>query len=183
MIDYVIQVLISILIATPLYLLLRRPWRFNDKREIPLAIFTIYFICLLGVTLNGVYAMPAEMINSAIQTIHNKIDCNFIPFRTVKTFWVWGNVEFFIINIISNVIIFIPWGFGLPLLWKKNQNIIRLLSLCLALTVFIEFVQLFIQRKTDIDDVILNFLGGCIGAVIYFAVAKKHPQIKKFNKS
>ena len=37
----------------------------------------------------------------------------------------------------------------------------------LALPVFIESCQLFIGRNVDVDDLILNFTGGCLGAGIY----------------
>ncbi len=37
-----------------------------------------------------------------------------------------------------------------------------------ALPVLIEFSQLFIGRSVDVDDLILNFAGGCLGAGVYF---------------
>lgn len=41
------------------------------------------------------------------------------------------------------------------------------------LTLFIETAQLFIGRKTDIDDIMLNFLGSCLGAFLFYVVKKR----------
>jgi glycopeptide antibiotics resistance protein len=179
---YIQRLLITLLISIPIYLIIRRPWRFKDKREWLLGAFIIYVICILSLTLDGVYDTPKAMIESAKQQIETGFGFNIEPFRTIKSFSKGHGVELFVINIVSNIILFIPWGFGLPLLWKKNQRLPRLLLLCLSLTVIIEIIQLFIKRNTDIDDVILNFIGGVIGAVIYYIIAKIQPQIKKLNK-
>ena len=45
----------------------------------------------------------------------------------------------------------------------------------LLLPIFIEACQLFIGRSVDVDDVILNFAGGCIGAALYFVLRKAVP--------
>lgn len=174
--------IITVLTALPLYLIIRRPWRFNDKREWVLCAFWIYLICLFSLTFDGSYDLPSVMINKAVDRICSGADINTRPFKTICDFIRNFNADEFCINIISNIAIFIPWGFGLPLLWKKNQKILRLLSLCLGITVFIEFFQLFICRNPDIDDVILNFTGGCIGAGLYFIIAKINPRIKDTAK-
>ena len=52
------------------------------------------------------------------------------------------------------------------------------------LSVSIEFIQLFMPRFTDIDDVILNTLGTLIGALIYMAVNKLFPDFtQKFKNA
>lgn len=50
----------------------------------------------------------------------------------------------------------------------------------LFLTMFIEALQLFINRNVDIDDIILNFLGGCLGALFYYILRKIMPGIGKY---
>lgn len=182
MIYFIKQFLVTAAIAIPIYLIIRRPWRFKDKREWVLGVFIIYLICLLSLTLKGTYDVPSVMIQRGIEKIQTPNGIHLKPFEMIIGFTRWNNPEVFFINVTCNIIIFIPWGFGLPLLWKKAQKITLLLPLCLALTVFIEFFQIFIGRSTDIDDVILNFTGGCIGAVIYFITAKIIPKIKKLSK-
>lgn len=68
-------------------------------------------------------------------------------------------------SIIANVIMFIPLGFFLPLVFKRIKPVHSVL-ICLGVTCFIELVQPLICRTGDLDDVISNFVGGFIGAVI-----------------
>lgn len=37
-------------------------------------------------------------------------------------------------------------------------------------------------EKVDIDDVILNFLGGCLGAGVHFAIRKCVPDVEKLAR-
>ena len=83
------------------------------------------------------------------------------------------------INLVANVLMFVPWGFGLPLLWKKFQSVWAVMAASLLITVFIETWQLFIGRSVDVDDIILNFFGGCIGGVLYSLTRKLAPDIEK----
>lgn len=169
---FIIRAFYIILVSTPIYLLIRRPWRFKNKREPVLGVFVIYVVCLLGLTLRGVYTNPIDMFHLAINRLHTGELINLTPFKTIFGFIDWGCTDDIWVNIVSNVVIFIPWGFLLPLLWEKFRNPMLLIPMCLGITVFIEIFQLFIYRNTDIDDVILNFLGGLIGAGIFFIFNK-----------
>lgn len=170
--EYIIRAIIISLIATPIYLIIRPPWRFKDKREIALAVFVVYLLCLFIFTLEGTYASPIVMLKSAYERIQTGESINLVPFRTITGFFKNSTVDDFWINIISNVVIFIPWGFLLPYLWKRFRSIKTLLPMCFAITVFIEIYQLFIWRNTDIDDIILNFFGGVIGGLMFFIFQK-----------
>lgn len=170
--------------TAPVYLLIRRPWRYKEKREIFLGLFVVYFVSLIALVFEGNYSSISSMLERGIERLHTMDYINFIPFRTIKLFFS-GNVskEGFWINIISNVVIFIPWGFGLTMLWKVNQKRLYLPFIySLLLPVFIEIFQLFIGRNTDIDDVILNFLGGAIGIIGFTALKKRFKFLKEFAK-
>lgn len=170
--EYIIRTIIIAIIAVPVYLIVRRPWRFKDKREIALGIFVIYLLCLFVFTLEGTYASPIDMFNSAFERLKTGEYINMIPFRTISGFFKSSSTDSFLINIVSNVVIFIPWGFLLPCLWKIFRSPVTLLPMCLGITVFIETYQLFIWRNTDIDDVILNFFGGALGGLMFFLYQK-----------
>jgi glycopeptide antibiotics resistance protein len=179
---YLTNILVAICFATIVYLTIRRPWRYNSKRELPLALFFIYLAVLLSLTLRGSYTMPIDMINTAIYKIKTGVGVNFVPFRYICAYFKYYDFETFFINVTANILIFIPWGFGLPLLWKKYHRAKLLLFWLIGLTVLIEFVQLFISRNFDVDDIILNFLGGAIGAVLYIMLAKIFPKLKTYSK-
>lgn len=73
---------------------------------------------------------------------------------------------------------FIPWGFGLPLLWKKRQSVFSAVLFSALLPLFIETVQLFIERSVDVDDLILNFTGGLIGSLCYFLFKSNNRKLR-----
>ena len=68
--------------------------------------------------------------------------------------------------------LFAPWGFSLPMLWKKFHRLLPVAGMCLGLTCFIEFIQLFIGRTVDVDDLILNFLGSMCGAGLWWIIRR-----------
>lgn len=48
--------------------------------------------------------------------------------------------------------------------------------MCLLLPISIEICQLFIQRMTDVDDVLLNFAGGMLGGGVFALVHMVFPK-------
>lgn len=69
-------------------------------------------------------------------------------------------------------IMFMPFGFFPALLWK-NFSLAKALLLGAACSVFIELMQLFLPRDTNIDDVLLNALGAAAGYLLYMLIAKR----------
>ena len=72
-----------------------------------------------------------------------------------------------------NVVMFIPLGFFLPLMWRKYHNGFEIIKLGFYLSLFIELSQLFTRfRATDINDLITNTIGATVGWSIYFVFSK-----------
>ncbi len=71
-------------------------------------------------------------------------------------------------NACLNVLLFVPFGFFLPVLWKKFRNAKKLFTAGFAMTSFIEIAQIFTGRTTDIDDIITNIAGTLIGYLIAY---------------
>jgi len=76
--------------------------------------------------------------------------------------------------LVGNVLLFIPFGFLFSLLFERVRRKIKPTSLLLTLITsmllssFIEMNQfLYTYRVANIDDVILNTLGGLLGAIFY----------------
>lgn len=74
---------------------------------------------------------------------------------------------------------FVPWGFGLVLLWKKNRTVPRILLWSAALPLFIETWQLFVGRSVDVDDFILNFAGSAIGGLVCLGWMRRRERKKQ----
>lgn len=91
-----------------------------------------------------------------------------IPFETISKFFS-TDVSFynFFINIICNIILFIPFGF-LGLIFKYFKSIKFLFPFFISAIIFMEFLQTFSGRGYgEVDDVILNTIGMLIGFAIF----------------
>lgn len=71
-------------------------------------------------------------------------------------------------NACLNVLLFVPFGFFLPVLWKEFRNAKKVFIAGFAMTSFIEIAQIFTGRATDIDDIITNIAGTLVGYLIAY---------------
>jgi glycopeptide antibiotics resistance protein len=86
-------------------------------------------------------------------------------------------MSFCLRNTLGNIALFVPLGILLPLVTVRLRSLKRVLLLALCMSLTIETIQLVLRfvgspRAVDIDDVILNTLGACVGFVIYRSAAK-----------
>lgn len=80
---------------------------------------------------------------------------------------------------ILNIIMFMPFGFLVPLIWKQSRKLSGTVLLGFEFSLLIEFLQLFNRRATDIDDLLMNTLGALLGFLlwkIYQLLVKKIPK-------
>ena len=68
--------------------------------------------------------------------------------------------------LIGNMLMFIPMGIMLPLVFK-NINKKNIFVIAILITLSIEILQPIVGRSFDIDDIIMNLIGSIIG---YLAV-------------
>ena len=94
---------------------------------------------------------------------------NFIPFKEV-TRYSFGS-ELFFKNVVGNILLFIPYGFFASYYLKLEKKRIAFL-LVLVVSIAIECVQLVIGRCFDVDDILLNIMGGMIGYYVYYFLDK-----------
>lgn len=104
-----------------------------------------------------------------IERIENGIGVNFVPFKSINDYLSMlnnpyiDNSQLVMRNILGNIFLFTPVSLAMITLWKRWGKILNIFLFSLLVPVGIEFIQLFIGRAVDIDDVILNFLGLMIG--------------------
>lgn len=89
-------------------------------------------------------------------------EISLIPFR-------WGSA----FGLVMNVVMFVPFGVALPMLWKEKGNFLPTAAAGFTLSLLIEISQLFNRRATDIDDLIMNTLGTVIGYLFYKLIFKR----------
>lgn len=89
---------------------------------------------------------------------------NFIPFKEIMRYNMGSRL--FFKNVIGNMVMFLPYGFFISY-YLDNKKLSLTFILTLITSVAIETVQLIIGRVFDIDDIILNVIGGTLGFYIY----------------
>ncbi len=148
-------------------------WKYEAK------LLTVY-ICL--VVIARIVYFPRRLVEGRIVSLFLEVDkifpmwINLIPI--VHLFDVYDG---WLINILGNIIIFIPVGLAWPFCFKKLDTIGKTVLAGAGFTLFIEITQLpFYSRCSDVDDIILNTTGAVIGALIYFWVKRLKGRKKRF---
>lgn len=195
--DYLADMLVTLTAAIPLYALIRFAlFKLNKKRagmpqELLLAVFVIYLVWLASETVfpelvfeirdvGGQKTLRLfEPFMSAAERLRTNTAINFIPLRTMKRYIHFKNIGRSMVNLVGNVVIFIPLGMLIPLLWKKMRSFFKVSAVGLACTCCIEFIQLFIGRSVDIDDIILNLTGAMAGYAIALLCMKYRPALRR----
>lgn len=70
-------------------------------------------------------------------------------------------------QLLLNIAMFLPYGLLLPIAAHVLRKPVGTLTVVLLTTVSIETFQYFIGRSADVDDVIMNFLGGALGYLLF----------------
>lgn len=100
---------------------------------------------------------------------------NLVPFREMFRYPI-GSTNFYR-QVVGNVILFMPFGY-FATYYSKISKIRNVTLITFLVSLTIETVQRYIGRSFDIDDIILNVIGGIAGFLIYVAldaIRKKLP--------
>lgn len=140
--------------------------KFILYKELFMLAFIIYIMCLFHV----VTFQDVSWSSS-----------NFIPFKEMFRYEL-GSMKF-LKNVIGNMLMFAPYGFFISYFLKaEKKSTIIYLSIIVSLT--IEVTQLMIGRVFDVDDIMLNVLGGLFGYYIYkliYTIKEHLPSYLKKN--
>lgn len=144
-------------------------------RTIARLLFALYLIFLLFLVF-GMDRMES-----------NEYHYNLVLFSEIKRFINYRGVlgyHVFLANVVGNFVVFMPFGFLLPVLSKKYKySFILIALLSFELSLAIEVVQLFTRLGSfDVDDLLLNTLGGSAGYICYAICIKIRGIIRKNRK-
>ena len=89
---------------------------------------------------------------------------NFVPFNEIFRYSVTSKL--FYRNVIGNVVLFIPFGYYTSY-YCKTKNITYSFLITLIVSSTVETIQLLLGRSFDVDDIILNVVGGVVGYLFY----------------
>lgn len=101
---------------------------------------------------------------------------NIHPFREITRFLTYRDILGFravFLNLAGNVIGFMPFGALLPVMAKSARRGWRVTLLGFEVSALIEISQLIFQVGCfDVDDIILNTLGGLLGYVVFWVTSR-----------
>ena len=162
--------------------------KYHIFRATMLSLFVVYIMGMLFLLFferafndtSILYNKDAEM--SYLHMVHSHMILT--PFRSIRHFTgeildyglnpfstSFSDSHFAFCNLFGNIILFMPIGIFIPYFFPKYQNFFRFAPLMLFITFSIESVQLLTLTGTfDIDDIILNVTGGCMGCILFLMI-------------
>lgn len=108
---------------------------------------------------------------------------NLVPLKEIGRFLRYRRtlgMEAVFLNIVGNVLAFLPFGTFLPMFSKRCRRFFYTLLYSFELSLLVELLQLIFKVGSfDVDDLLLNTLGGAVGFLIYLIVARISNQMEK----
>ncbi len=136
-------------------------------REICLIFFAVYVIVL------AYFLFFSDGYGRT--TMYEDFRYNLIPFQEIKRFYIYSanvGIVASITNIAGNVVAFMPFGALIRWVRDKKTGPFVAIGYTFLFSLAIELVQLVTRVGVfDVDDLILNTLGGLIGYLCYFILA------------
>ena len=150
----------ALLIGTALFVLLRYVLcragalsRGSIFHEVGLVLFALYLCAVLSLTFLPFRLDPAAGSYAFDSTL----------LAIVQGEYTAGN--WVLAMMLGNILMLVPFGFLAPLLWERLRGL-RVLPVGLGLILAIELLQPLTGRSFDVDDILLNFLGVLVGALL-----------------
>jgi len=104
---------------------------------------------------------PSQIVLSESEYRHRLPRYQIVPFSRKHYSAYWYGMDDWTVNLIG----FIPFGFFLMLTLRRRCSILVVIGLCALSSFSIEAGQIFVPgRFTSTDDLIMNTLGGAVGA-------------------
>jgi glycopeptide antibiotics resistance protein len=179
--SFYMVIILPVIIVIRIFQIIKSEKKTRVFRELGIILFFMFLTGLLSQTILPAVSIQGgtiKLINGDHQAI------NLEPFRVISE--TYNAIKYlnlwqpFFINFVGNIVMFIPIGVLLPLLWKRFDRAWRTIGTGFLLSVCIELLQLPQMRSSDVDDLWLNTLGASIGYILY----KKFPNNfkKSFNR-
>jgi glycopeptide antibiotics resistance protein len=156
-------------------------------KKIPLIkhiIYFLFYIYLVGVLSLTFFPLPIQKELIKEMRTENYFRNNFIPFLDLYNMINMKLHTVPIRQIGGNLILLLPLGYFLPVIFKRISNFKKVLLICFICSLGIELMQYcissilgFTYKISDINDVILNTTGAILGYLIFKFLS---PYIEKY---
>ncbi len=154
----------TIIIVLSIVVIIRVAYYKNNKKKL---VFHEELLLLLFITYILILFQLVTYKETEIAGI------NLMPFKEILRYDV--GTDNFYKQVLGNIILFIPFGYFVTY-YAKLKKIGSITLITLFASVTIETVQYFIGRCLDIDDILLNVVGGIIGFLLFIGLdaIRKH---------
>lgn len=161
-----IESLFSGICTLPVLLILRKNIRVTDTvwARFSLVVYVLYLSTMFNVV--GIPGIPYLSLGPNVNLIP------FSDFGDSRFFWLSG----------MNVLMTVPLGFLLPQIWGCYRRFSSTALTGMLTALSIELLQLFSSRATDVDDLIFNTLGVCLGYLAAKLLTGRHWRIGVQNE-
>ena len=143
--------------------------------------FYVYIFMVL--TLTGYFILFREVSmhdwwHKMIARVEKNDRVNLHLFKVFKIYRVTNR------QVLGNLVMLLPLGIYLPLLYRKMSGFFRVTFFCMCFSMGIELLQLITSyRSTDIDDVFLNTTGAALGYITYLLFNNYFQLVRPFHQS
>ena len=134
----------------------------------------IFFLYLILVVKLVIFKYPIEDLKAIAASWQKDVileglyTANFTLFKTIRMYIDYAYKLNSFENLVGNIVLFIPFGFLLPLCMKQGCNFFVMLLNAFLFVLGIEVFQLFSAFGAfDVDDILLNTIGGVLGYIVF----------------
>lgn len=160
----------TILLITVVAFSMRLTYVFKNKekfvlyKDLMFYFFVTYILCLF-------YVVTFQDVSWSTS--------NFIPFKEILRYSIGSSL--FYKNVLGNMVMFVPFGFFVSY-FLKLEKVYSITLITLLTSITIEITQLLIGRVFDVDDLLLNLVGGIFGYLLYALIHKVRIKLPNFLK-
>lgn len=145
--------------------------KFNIGDEILTNLFVIYLFFLIGITILPI-VIGGTLEHIQELSLIKRCNINIVPFVGY-----FKNITLFSVmirNVVGNLVLLIPFILYVCIKNEKSRTLKSSVKIAFLISLLIELIQLFMNifcltyvRAVDIDDLILNTLGGIVAWFIF----------------
>lgn len=155
----------------------------NYKRKKRLRFFgKILFVLYIGFVIY--FLLFSDFYGRSLEGME-EYHYNLELLKEIKRFWYYkeqlGWYAVFT-NLLGNVLIFVPFGFFMPMA-SKYRSFLATVFYSFVLSFCVETFQLITKIGSfDVDDLVLNTVGGAVGYIVFMicaAIRRKHDKKAK----
>lgn len=143
----------SLLVCSIYIKIIEKNNKINNTYKLVFTLMTIYMSILLSYLISPVYGFSFE--------INWSKNLNINPLQIIDVLENKPKI------LLKNILIFLPYGFLLPLLSKRINSTYKVIFSGVILSFFIEAIQLFLYKGSDVNHILSASLGTLFGYVIY----------------